>query len=90
MVLGLSGQPAHLDDLPWIPAGALQHFFTELIEVQVAQLKWSAAASNSCSASRSWSGGIFSAFAGFQKSLANAPKLKASREAAKRAMPGAW
>ncbi|MGO9894025.1 MAG: hypothetical protein ACLPX8_07420, partial [Bryobacteraceae bacterium] len=37
MVLGLGGQPAHLHDLPWVPAGALQHLSPELIEVQLAQ-----------------------------------------------------
>ena len=39
MVLRFGGQPAHLDNLPRVPIGALQHFFTELIQVQVAQFE---------------------------------------------------
>src|SRR5580658_917082 len=38
-VLRLGGQPGHLDDLPWITARAFQYFFTELIEIQVAQFE---------------------------------------------------
>jgi len=88
MVLRLGGQPAHLNNLPWVPAGTLQHLITKLREVQVAQLEMAGGGSNSCLAFRSGSGGTFSTCAGFQNSRASAPKLKASRDAANRAMPG--
>jgi len=39
VVSRLGGQPAHLQNLPWVPAGALQRFLTELVQVQVAQLE---------------------------------------------------
>ena len=84
MVLGLGRQAAHLDDLPWISVGALQYLLTEFIEMEITQLE---TIGGGFEQSRSWRGGTWSTLAGFQNSLASAPKLKASREAAKRAMP---
>ncbi len=39
MVLRLGGQAAHLNDLPGVPASALQRLLTELGQVQVAQFE---------------------------------------------------